>query len=234
MRMTEVERRHRIAKSIFQGTSRVYDLAVLAYTWGLDRRWKRRMMDVLPRVGVWRCLDLACGTGIVTFELAKRYPDALVIGADLMEEYVEQARAKARKRVSNVEFIQVSAEEVEDELTPGFDVITASYLPKYMNREALARVCDRLGGPSCTVVLHDFSIPRGPVMRILLRLHWMVVRWIMRILGWRGAAREFMQTVESPWVQEVKIALERRGFTVEVDELSRGLATLIVARRGAA
>lgn len=51
-----------------------------------------------------RVLDLACGTGIPTLELARRGYE--VIGLDLHEEMLRVARRKAEAQGLNVKFIQ--------------------------------------------------------------------------------------------------------------------------------
>ncbi|MCA6214504.1 class I SAM-dependent methyltransferase [Thermococcus bergensis] len=69
---------------------------------------------------VKRILDLACGTGIPTLELAERGYD--VIGLDLHEEMLKVARRKAEERDLGVEFLQGDALEITFENE--FDAIT--------------------------------------------------------------------------------------------------------------
>ena len=42
-----------------------------------------------------RILDQACGTGILTLKIARRFPQARIIGVDLTDEYLRVARRKA-------------------------------------------------------------------------------------------------------------------------------------------
>ncbi|ASJ09211.1 SAM-dependent methyltransferase [Thermococcus siculi] len=65
-------------------------------------------------------LDLACGTGIPTLELARRGYD--VIGLDLHEEMLEIARRKAKKEGLKIKFIQGDALKIEFE--EEFDAVT--------------------------------------------------------------------------------------------------------------
>jgi demethylmenaquinone methyltransferase/2-methoxy-6-polyprenyl-1,4-benzoquinol methylase len=60
-------------------------------TLGIDRRWKRRIVELLPPQPS-AVLDLACGTGISTLAVADRYPYCRVVGVELREEYLERAR----------------------------------------------------------------------------------------------------------------------------------------------
>jgi SAM-dependent methyltransferase len=86
---------------------------------------------LFARVGIAstaRCLDLGCGGGDVTRELAQIASDGFVVGTDLDATKVELARAEtADAGVDNVEF------RVEDALQPPadwqrFDVVYARFL----------------------------------------------------------------------------------------------------------
>ena len=55
-------------------------------------------------------LDLGCGKGIFAVELAKKYPDNLVLGADIMLGRLRKANNKAKHlQLDNVDFLRVEA-----------------------------------------------------------------------------------------------------------------------------
>src|SRR4029450_10047608 len=91
-------RNERIAlvERFFSGTGNSYDAMVHWATLGFDARWKRRMLAHIP-VGDGPVLDLACGTGISTLSIARRFPRRLVVGVELREEYLRLARDKAAR-----------------------------------------------------------------------------------------------------------------------------------------
>ena len=73
-----------LLEEMFADTAGSYDLVVRLATLGMDIWWKRRLMRMIPHNRTYRrILDLGCGTGIVTMQLAERFPDAEVIGIDL-------------------------------------------------------------------------------------------------------------------------------------------------------
>src|SRR5687767_10616977 len=47
-----------------------YDLITVLLSYGLDRRWKRRLVAMAPASSSARVLDLACGTGDIALEMA--------------------------------------------------------------------------------------------------------------------------------------------------------------------
>lgn len=63
----------------------------------------KRILDVLKIMEPESILDIGCGNGYSTIEIAKQFPTAMVIGIDLSEKMVEEAQ-KAAKGVANVTF----------------------------------------------------------------------------------------------------------------------------------
>ena len=59
-------------------------------------------------------LDVACGTGDITCQMAERYPDTKVIGIDFSEEQIRIAKENAvDKKLTNVVFIVMSAYDIK-------------------------------------------------------------------------------------------------------------------------
>ena len=93
---------------LYRGTARFYDEFRLPYPQPL-------LDDLLVRArttGAGRLLDLACGTGQITFGLASNFVEIWAV--DQEPEAVEFARAKAlRHGVDNVRWIAGRAEDVD-------------------------------------------------------------------------------------------------------------------------
>lgn len=136
-----------------------------------------RMMALAQVRQGQRVLDLACGFGNPTFDLAERVGlDGYVLGVDLVEAMVRTGRDWAdRHGVTNVEF-KVVPSELELDVPPGsFDIATCRAGMQYMpNRVAAARaVYDALrpGGRFVTMTLGapelcmPFTLTNGIVAR---------------------------------------------------------------------
>jgi ubiquinone/menaquinone biosynthesis C-methylase UbiE len=100
-----------------------------------------------------RALDLGTGTGRAAFLLARRYPDAEVVGADLAAEMLAEARRLTPPELAD----RVRFEEVDAERLPypdaSFDLVSlANMIPFF---DELARVT----APGGAVV---FSFSAGP------------------------------------------------------------------------
>ncbi len=80
-------------RRLFTDIAAIYDRMNHVLSLGLDRRW-RRMAAADVKGTPTRILDLACGTGDFAFALARRFPEAEIVGVDLTPAMLEIARAK--------------------------------------------------------------------------------------------------------------------------------------------
>jgi demethylmenaquinone methyltransferase/2-methoxy-6-polyprenyl-1,4-benzoquinol methylase len=91
-RIATPDGKRRYVRALFATIADRYDFITVALSYGQDRRWKRRLVDLAsPRRGV-RALDLATGTGDIAFALAARGAD--VVGLDVTLRMIELAVAK--------------------------------------------------------------------------------------------------------------------------------------------
>ena len=60
-----------------------YDAVTTLLSIGRDRHWKRYLVNSLPKESVQEALDVACGTGDLTYAVAAHCPNARVNGLDL-------------------------------------------------------------------------------------------------------------------------------------------------------
>src|SRR5574338_611821 len=76
----------------FDGTSKSYDSIAKYATFGRDGFWKEQIMRQIPDSK--NILELACGTGILTGLIAKKFPDCEIVGVDITQNYLEMAKKK--------------------------------------------------------------------------------------------------------------------------------------------
>jgi len=118
------ENKRRYNEGLFTRVAGEYDMATRAMSFGRDRVWKRRLVRLLPDLTAPNCVDLACGTGDVTFELAERYPAGNIVGIDLTPAMIEVARARSLH--ANVRF--EAQDMCSTTIAEGWaDVVTGSY-----------------------------------------------------------------------------------------------------------
>lgn len=89
---------------LFSGIAGVYDLLNRVLSFGLDARWRKRLVAAaapFPARGVGRILDLAAGTLDVSVALAKRYPRHSVLALDYCRPMLLAGMPKLARMANN-------------------------------------------------------------------------------------------------------------------------------------
>ena len=95
-------------------------------------------------------LDVGCGGGLLSEAMARR--GARVLGIDLAAASLEVATAHARENGVEVEYRCVDAEQLADEQSGGFDIVTCLELLEHVPEpERVVAACARAARPGGTV-----------------------------------------------------------------------------------
>ena len=216
----------------FSGTGFSYDRVATIGTCGFDRYWKKRIIAGIPAHPA-RILDQACGTGILTLEIASKFADCQVTGVELRDEYLDIARRKARSLgLRNVQFILGRAEDVIPE--EEHDCITSSYLAKYAELGPLIANARQILRPGGVIIMHDFTYPANPVFLPI----WKAYFHFLRLIGsriwpeWRPVFQELPEFLQkSTWVTEALTTLREQSFNdIKKELLTFGTSVIITAR----
>ncbi len=217
----------------FSGTGPTYGLVVNLCTFGADIWWKKIILEKIPKESTL-IMDQGCGTGILTFRIARKFPHGRVVGVELRDEYLNIAREKARGLgFDNLEFILGRAEDVL--LQENFDCITSSYLAKYVELEILIPNIKKMLRNGGVLIMHDFTFPRNRtvagIWEFYFKLLQMVGDW--KYLQWREiyySLPKFMR--ETKWVSDLTRNLEENGFSdIRIYSLTFGTSALVIARK---
>jgi len=158
-----------------------YDLVTTLLSYGQDKRWKRRlvaMADVQPHHQV---LDLACGTGDITFLLTKQLDGSgKVTGVDITPEMVERARCKAlyerRVQFETGDICQLNFPDASfHRITVGYGVRNVPEIPRLLDEVF------RLLKPGGLFLSLDFGKPEG---RLYRRAYLGYLSMTGSMLGW--------------------------------------------------
>jgi demethylmenaquinone methyltransferase/2-methoxy-6-polyprenyl-1,4-benzoquinol methylase len=165
--------RKRHALDLFAGLPAQYDRMGAMLSFGQDPRWRRAMVAAVdPRPGQ-RVLDVATGTGLVAFELARR-GGCEVVGLDQSEEMLAGARARLVAEpglADRVTLVRGEAEHLPFE-DGEFDALTFTYLLRYVDdRAATMRELARVVRPGGRIGMVEFAVPSAAPLRALWRAH---------------------------------------------------------------
>jgi ubiquinone/menaquinone biosynthesis methyltransferase len=203
--------KRRYVRALFATIADRYDFITVVLSYGQDRRWKRRLVELAaPRRGV-TALDLATGTGDIAFGLAAR--GAAVVGLDVTPRMIELAQAKRSGR--DVRFV------VGDMLAlpfrnRSFDVVTIGYgLRNVPDLDPAIEELFRVVKPGGRVVSLDFNRPSNRLVRVIYLGYLTLVGGA---LGWalHGDPDTYRYIPASlgtyPGASGVAAMLEARGF----------------------
>jgi len=87
------EGKRRYVRTLFATIADRYDLITVVLSYGRDRAWKRRLVDLASPTPATRALDLATGTGDIAFAVQAR--GAAVVALDVTLRMIELAVKKA-------------------------------------------------------------------------------------------------------------------------------------------
>jgi ubiquinone/menaquinone biosynthesis C-methylase UbiE len=121
--------------------------------------WDRILEVVLTGRGMLEALDVGCGTGFLSFELAAR--GHRVIGVDFAPAMLAEARRKAAERSAPIRFEEADAERLP--FPPGgFDLVISRHLLWTLpHPEAAIREWIRVLRPGGRLVVVDSQVDAG-------------------------------------------------------------------------
>jgi demethylmenaquinone methyltransferase/2-methoxy-6-polyprenyl-1,4-benzoquinol methylase len=220
--------RKSLVKKFFGNTARSYEKVVNWTTFGRDAYWKKEIINRIPPCN--SVLDLACGTGILTFKIAERFSDAEIIGIDITEGYINIAKNKL-KPYQKISFLLQDAEKIN--LDTKFDCITSSYIPKYCNPCVLIERCLYHLNSEGRIILHDFTYPTNKFIRSLWNLYTVILRIIgFAVPRWKEVLTNLPHLIRSTtWVEEYKEVMEKEGFNIEVKYLTIGISAILTCTK---
>lgn len=231
--MNQHDEKLSLVHRLFSGTGPSYDFMVNTATFGIDRRWKRRLVALMPP-DPKRILDLACGTGISTLAIANRYPNCQVVGVELRQEYLDIAREKTRQRgITNIEWVLSRAEDYCSD-TP-FDCVSSSYLAKYAELTRLTHNSKAMLKENGLLLMHDFTFPPKPYLVMIWRFYFKALQLAGTPFfpSWREMYYGLPRLIEeSKWIFELEDLLMSSGFNdIRTEYLTLHGSAIITAKK---
>ena len=209
-----------------------YDLITVLLSYGQDRRWKARLIELAALGPGDRVLDLACGTGDLLYAAATRAGTA--VGLDITPRMLQLAKERS---VTGAKAGLVAGDMVALPCqVAGFDVITTGYgLRNVPDLQAAVAEIERVLAPGGRFLSLDFNRPDNPVVRAAYLAYLTLVGSVFGLVLHRdpNTYRYIPESIRQyPGAAAVARCLQEAGFTdVHVVPLLGGLMAIHTARK---
>ncbi len=229
--------RKQYMRDLFKTQAESYDFHDDVYGFYAHRLWVLSLLGVIKKFMFSkksaRMLDLACGTGFVAFNVAKRYQNIDISGFDISPHTIEVAKKRRDKKFKDrkINFYLGDAELPYGDNKYG--IITTSFaFRNFANKNLAAENVFRALEPGGVFIIQDLTKPEfQPLKSIYLFYMKYMLPIFTRILGSERtvAAWLYKSVMMMPPNSEIKSLLESKGFEgVYHKSLSLGIACLIV------
>jgi demethylmenaquinone methyltransferase/2-methoxy-6-polyprenyl-1,4-benzoquinol methylase len=226
---TSPEAKSRYVRRLFATIADRYDLITAVLSYGQDARWKAQLVSMAGVRRGERALDLAAGTGDISFAVAAE--GARTVALDLTHRMLQLARAKSR-----------AASFITGDMTSlpfrsaTFDLVTTGYgLRNVPDLNAAIDEIARVITPGGRLLSLDFNRPENAIVRASYLAYLTAVG---SMLGWilhrdPDTYRYIPESIRRyPGARGVADRLRARGFDrVTVVPLLFGLMSLHIAAR---
>lgn len=203
---------------IFASIANRYDALNSILTLNIDRRWRKKTIELCGLRKNQKVLDLCCGTGQMIIYACKAVgKDTKVIGLDITEEMIEVGYKKLGKPLSDYkyELIQGNVLELPFE-DSAFDCITIAFGLRNMpdKMKALSEMY-RVLRPGGKAVCLELSKTETPVLKNIYNLYFNNILPFIGYLGTRDKkAYEYLRDSVNGFMSktQLKAAFDSTGY----------------------
>jgi demethylmenaquinone methyltransferase / 2-methoxy-6-polyprenyl-1,4-benzoquinol methylase len=226
------DRKAKFVMYLFSEGPREYDFLLKILSLGRDNYWRESIVEKANTPSGGTVLDIACGTGLVSFQFASH--GNTVVGIDVTSEMLHRALALVKQMPGDydVNLIQARAENLP--LRSGvFDCATISLATRNVSSipqtfEEMKRCVKR----DRQVISMDFTKPRGSVFASFYNFY---TNQVLPALGlvisrhWNGIFVYLAGSIQrSKTPEELSSIMEQDGLEdLEVERMTHGVTALV-------
>lgn len=224
-------------EQMFDNISGEYDGLNRVISFGIDIKWRKKVVDIVASSKPNNVLDIATGTGDLIINLAKNTEAQKLIGLDISEGMLSVGRQKIEKNKldQRIEMIQANSEQMPFE-DNSFDAITVAFgIRNFENlSKGLAEIL-RVLKPGGSFVILETSVPTKTPFKQGYKIHCnYILPTIGRIFSKDKDAYSYLSKSASvfPFGEELNNILRKIGFTkVNNEPQTFGVATIYTASK---
>ncbi len=159
--------KEKLVAEVFHSVAGKYDIMNDLMSFGVHRLWKRYTIEMSGVRKGNKVLDIAGGTGDLTYAFSKRVgSEGKVVLADINESMLKVGRDRLADRgvAGNLEVVQANAEHLPFD-TNEFDVVTIAFgLRNVTHKDQALKEMLRVLKPGGRLLVLEFSKPRSELL----------------------------------------------------------------------
>lgn len=237
--MENMSQRNRdtFVQEIFASIATDIDFLSSFFSFGLDQRWRKKLVSLLELRGREKVLDVCTGTGKLAFLLSNKVgKEGSVSGVDFSKEMLGEAEKKLNSRSSNISFAFSDAKDLNFS-DNSFDAVTVSFgMRNIIDTAAALREAYRVLKPGGRFCCLELTPPTDRRVKPLYTAYcFKVMPFIaMKVIKTDVPFNYLPRSIKAfPSSEEFKHILETCGFiNVTVHSMTFGIATIFEARKG--
>lgn len=231
------ESKGEMVRGMFNDIAPTYDRLNHILSLDIDRLWRKRVVQIVRKLGAKYIMDMATGTGDLAIALAKNIEGSTIYGADFSSEMLAVAKQKieALGLTERISLTECNAEDIplDDEAV---DAATVAFGVRNFENQGRAltemKRTIRRGGH---LVVLEFSNPRFALVRWCYRLYsHYILPAIGRLVSKHATAYTYLpDSIDKFASPEAFTALLKEvGFDhIERKSLSLGIAHIYIAHK---
>jgi demethylmenaquinone methyltransferase/2-methoxy-6-polyprenyl-1,4-benzoquinol methylase len=159
---SDLNKKQQVTK-MFDTISKEYDGLNRVISFGIDIKWRKKVVDIIAKHQPTNILDIATGTGDLAISLAKTSASE-IIGLDISEGMLDVGRQKIHQKSLNAKLKMIVG---DSENLPfdndSFDAITVAFgVRNFENLEKGLSEIFRVLKPNGVFVILETSVPTNP------------------------------------------------------------------------
>ena len=224
-------------RKMFDNIANNYDKLNHILSLNIDKRWRKKAVrELVDEPRPLKVLDVACGTGDFTIEIARKVaPESEITGVDISEgmiavgmEKIAKSGLKASMHVADCEALPY-ADNTFDRISVGFGVRNFEHL------ELGLREMYRVLVPGGKMVILELSVPSNALIRWAYKLYFLkILPFIGGIISGNKSAYIYLPSsvLRFPAPEKFMDMMKSAGFDmVEHTSLTLGICRMYIGKK---
>ncbi len=222
---------------MFNKIAHRYDFLNHFLSLNIDKWWRKKSVRQLDGINANQILDLACGTGDLSIQLHKKFPEAKITGVDISKTMLKYGRAKIKKQKleKHIKLLYGDSENLPFK-DACFEIVTTAFgVRNFDNLSKSLLEMNRVLKPNGTMLILEFSkITKFPLKQIYNFYLHKVLPLISRIFSKDRAAYKYLPESVGAFSNGNNLikTLEKSNFkNIEIKPLTFGVVSMYIATK---